>query len=83
MECLPFVHAVSGCDTTFSLFGHGKLKALKLLQKHDDLRKEVTIFGEDEATYDQIREVGERFVKCLYYASSSHAKNLDELRELF
>ena len=31
-EVLPFVHAFTGCDTTSSIFGHGKPKLLKLMK---------------------------------------------------
>ena len=81
MECLPFAYDVSGCDTT-STFGQGKLKALKLLEKSRELREKVLIFGEDEATHEQIKVVGEDFIKQLDHSGKSRVKSLDELREL-
>ena len=75
---LPFIHAMSGCDTTSSLFGIGKVKMLKLLQQSPELCKKVRIFGEKKAK-SEITKLGEEFV-CLLYQSNSSSKNLNEIR---
>ena len=82
LEVLLFGHGISGCDTTSSLYGQGKLKALKLLETSADLRKKVQIFGKHDATHNQIMTVGEDFIKQLYHSGKSPVKNLDQLREL-
>ena len=42
IECLPFAHAISGCDTISSIFGQGKLKHCKLFEKSRELREKVS-----------------------------------------
>ena len=54
------VHALSGCDTVSFLFGRGKRKAVNVLQKNDDLNLQV--FGDPEATRDQIVTAGRKFL---------------------
>ncbi|KAG7177299.1 hypothetical protein Hamer_G000597 [Homarus americanus] len=41
---LPFVHAITGCDTTSRLFGVGKEAALKKLRSNVELKKEAAGF---------------------------------------
>ena len=35
-EALPRLHALSGCDSTSSFFGKGKVKAFKVMEKKED-----------------------------------------------
>jgi len=44
-DALLGVHAFTGCDTTSCFAGQGKLKALKLVQKEEDLRLLFSRFG--------------------------------------
>lgn len=84
-SCLPFLHAMSGCDTTSSFFGFGKLKALKLLQKSKYLLQTVNIFGNLNAQQETIGKAGEEFIAAMYsstYSGVSKLKKLDELRFL-
>ena len=80
--CLPFAHAISGCDTTSALYSVGKVKVLKLLQSSQKLRSDVLIFGDTSASKQDICDVGEQFVQALY-SGGSKAKGLDELRYLY
>ena len=64
--CLPFAHAISGCDTTSALFSIGKIKVLKALQESQKTRSDVHICGENEVPKDELGLVGEQFVKILY-----------------
>ena len=42
--CLPFAHAMSGCDTTSSLYSIGKIKHMKLLESSQQIRKDVLVY---------------------------------------
>ena len=60
------LHALTGCDTTSSLKGIGKIKLLKILEKYPMFHETLEKIGEnwiiDEDTYLQI----EMFICCLY-----------------
>lgn len=77
-DILLFCHAVSGCDTTSSLFRKGKVKSLNLLKKEERLRKTVSVFNDRDATKEQIAVAGETFIIALYGKSAN--KTLDEHR---
>lgn len=78
-RCLPFAHAMSGCDTTSALFGIGKVKVLKVLQSAQSLRSDILIFGETGASPKELHRVGEQFVAAFYKGGSKAPKALDEL----
>ena len=79
---LPFVHAMSGCDTTSAMFGMGKVKHFKLLQASDTLKTSASTFGDLSASKDTIAAAGEQFVSSLY-SHVNEKRHLDELRYLF
>ena len=81
--CLPFVHAMSGCDTTSAFFGIGKVKHMKFLISSQKLRSGVLVFGDDNANTEDILDVGLEYVSLLYQGSTFQAlKPLNELRFL-
>ena len=51
---LPFVHAVTGCDTTSRLFGLGKAVALKKVATNEYFRSQGEIFMSNGRTNDDI-----------------------------
>lgn len=63
--CLPFTHAVLGCDTTVALFRIGKIKVMKASQESQKNRSDVLIFGENELPKDELGVVREQFVKTI------------------
>ena len=75
--CLPFAHAMSGCDTTSALFGIGKLKPLKFLQSSQLWKSHALVFSKKK-----ICSFGQLFVHSLYSGGSKTTKGLDELRYL-
>ena len=75
--------AMSGCDTTSSLYGTGKLKQFKALQSSQKLRSDVLIFGDLAASKEELRDVGEDFVERLYRGGEASSKGLDELWYLY
>lgn len=81
-QCLPFVHAMSGCDTTSAMFGIGKVKHFKLLLRSRVLREAVSIFGDPSASRENISKIGEKFVAAVY-SNVDNVYKLDDLRYLF
>ena len=77
---LPFSHAASGCDTTSSLFGVGKIKAFKILQKSPDRFANLASIGDTEMTQQQLLEMWEEFMIKMYHCGSSPVRSLDQLR---
>ena len=49
------------------------------MKSPENFEKRFLIFGEDEATHEQIKVVCEDFIKQLYHAGKSRVKSLDEL----
>ena len=79
-QCILFAHAMSGCDTTSAFFGIGITKAMKIIQKSEDLQKMVQVFGDDHLSVDDISKIGESFILHLYGGKSL---TLDSLRESY
>ena len=64
-----FIHALSGCDTTSSIFQQGKLKYVKTFQKHSELQDSLLIFNNESSSADDILSVGQEFLLKLFNAS--------------
>ena len=77
-DSLLFLHAVTGCDTTSTLYNQGKKKAYKLLKEHTGLAKDVSIFNVSQAAKKDLILAGEKFLLHLYGASDFTA--LDAFR---
>ena len=70
-DALLGVHAFTGCDTTSCFAGQGKLKALKLVQKEEDLRLLFSRFGTSPVVSSNDYLMLEAFV-CRLYGKTSH-----------
>ena len=68
-DSLLFLHAVTGCDTTWALYNQGKKKAYKLLKDHTGLAKDVSIFNMPQAAKKDLISAGEKFLLHWYGAS--------------
>ena len=75
---LPFVHALTGSDTTSRLFGIGKGPALKKLRTNSYLKEQADVFMDDRATKEAIIKAGEEAIICLY--NGLPHEGLDHLR---
>ena len=75
---LLLLHAISGCDTTYAPFGKGKKTAFRLLRTTNQLRKEMQIFNDPQASHQMVAQAGERFFLCLY--GGHKCKTIDQLR---
>jgi len=67
-----FVHAIGGCDTTSAIFQQGKIKHLKTVQAHPELRDSLLIFNNESATHEEILRAGEEYLLKLFKAPSKH-----------
>ena len=74
---LPFVHAITGCDTTSRLFGIGKGIALKKLRTDPHFKHQAEIFARESPKMEVVR-AGEEALSCLY--GGTPGESLDLLR---
>lgn len=56
-----FLHALTGCDATSSIFGKGKLNAYKILSTSKELHTKALLFYEKEVEKETLKEVGDNF----------------------
>ncbi len=82
-ECLPACHALTGCDTTSSLYRIGKATALTRLKTHLCELQEMTKFGLS-GSLEEALPVARRYALLLYgqkkKVDGHPCTNLDELR---
>lgn len=76
-KALPFIHAISGCDTTSRLFGVGKGQAIKKALT-DDRFMEIALSFVSDVSRDEILKRGEEAVILLY--NGVQLEGLDLLR---
>lgn len=80
--CLPASHALSGCDSTSSLFKIGKRSAYsKLLQNIEDLLP-LSQFGQS-SDISSILPVSTKYALMLYGSKSKSCHSLDQLRYVY
>lgn len=65
-KSLLVVHAISGCDTTSALFGHGKKGVLKVLTKSKEIMSLAQRFGADDVTNDEAIDLGKQLLAVIY-----------------
>ena len=75
-----FLHAMSGCDTTFPFYKKGKKTTLTVLEKEKVLSSDLQIFISESPDTEQLLQVGENFI--LKWYGSVKSKNLNEYRFL-
>ncbi len=74
---LMAVHAITGCDTVSALFGQGKRKAFKLVEKDSD-NAGLDEFAATHSTKENVAAAGEQFLLRLYGAQKTDT--LDKYR---
>lgn len=65
-KLLPFIHAVTGCDTTSRLYSVGKAVALKKAKNDKHFTRQGEIFMNTASTKKDVIKAGEEAVVCLY-----------------
>ena len=77
-ECLPFIHAASGCDTTSAIYGIGKVKPFKLIESSEQYQKSLMLFGDTKSDLNDRNEFGIEFVMKMY--TTQNYGSLEKLR---
>ncbi len=67
-EALPFLHAISGCDTTSKPYGIGKVT---VLTKYASLKPYTSVFMATSSSRKDIEKAGEDALRVIYGSSSS------------
>ncbi len=75
---LPTIHAISGCDTTSSLFGHGKKGMMKGFTKCDKMMQLAQHLGVDSVMRAEAVDVGLQLIASMY--GGKLTDNLNQLR---
>ena len=76
-ECLLFVHAWSGCDTTSLPFGSGKSNFLNIVKKSDELRNISDIMSDAWATAAEMEKLPLKFSR--YYTATKKENRYTKL----
>jgi len=63
---LLVIHAISGCDSTSRLFGHGKVSIFKKLSKARDIQLLIDTLESSNASHEEIRFAGCELLVFLY-----------------
>ena len=71
---LLVIHAISGCDTTSALFGHGKVSVFRKLSTCLDQRH-VDILESGAATQEEVMLAGCRMLALLYTGNVTDSLN--------
>ena len=75
---LTAVHAFSHCDTTSAFKGIGKIKPVKILQKHPRFQRVLAGLGEEWTVSDEMIDDLEIFTCAIYGKCRSHS--VDDVR---
>ncbi|CAG2252807.1 unnamed protein product [Mytilus edulis] len=78
VDLLPFIHAITGCDTTSRLYGIGKKEGLKRLRENAFFRELASVFLKQDATSDDVIQSGQSALVILYGGETG--ESLDQLR---
>lgn len=73
------LHPWTGCDTVSALAGQGKLKALKLLQRHEKFRETFGSLGHSWDLTNEIFNAIQDFT-CQLYCRNTKTSEVNELR---
>ncbi|KAG1687923.1 Glutamate receptor ionotropic, kainate 1 [Nymphon striatum] len=77
-ECLPAVHAITGCDTTCSFSRIGKRTAYSTLIKNAHTLSDMKRFH--EADMDTCISLARKFLRLMYGKKGKHLDSLNDLR---
>lgn len=81
-KILPFLHAITGCDTTSRLFGIGKPVALKKLMASTEYLKDyIEVFLQRTLSPDDVTKAGEEVIVWLYGGMPKEKLNMLRFRK--
>jgi hypothetical protein len=69
------IHAISGCDTTSTLFEHGKRSVWKKLSKSVEASKYFVTLSNNDATHEQAVQAGANLIRIIYEGAESDTLN--------
>jgi hypothetical protein len=69
------VHAISGCDTTSALFGHGKASVWRRVTGTRYTFRETEILGSESATHEEVVDAGMKLLALIYGGKESERLN--------
>lgn len=72
---LLVIHAISGCDSTSALLGHGKDSIYKAVVKHNETLNLSQILGTPNASRLDIIEAGLKLLTIIYGGNTSYSLN--------
>ena len=75
---IPVLHAISGCDTTSSIYNQGKRTIVQKAQTKQHLQAHMDVFLK-YSTPEEVAEAGEKIILSLYTAEKQF-KTLDNYR---
>ena len=70
-EALISVHAFGGCDSTSTIFGHGKGTILKQLTKNSALHEHCVTLQSETATVQEVKTAGLQLFVAVYGGTAS------------
>ena len=76
---LPFLHALTGCDTTSQIFGVGQTSALKIFRKNKTFQEIASRFVVSQ-TKDEIIELGEKAVLSVLEGDLNSTLNAERFK---
>ncbi|CAG2214623.1 unnamed protein product [Mytilus edulis] len=65
-NCLPFVHAILGCDTTSRVYGIGKRLAPKKVMNNDHFKEQAVVFMSENKSKEEVIKAGEEALVCFF-----------------
>jgi len=72
---LLVIHAISGCDTTSCLFGHGKVSAFKKMSNARGIQHLIDVMESLSATHEEVMLAGCGLIAMLYGGSVNDRLN--------
>jgi hypothetical protein len=75
-EHILVIHAISGCDTTSSLFGHGKATVWRKLSKSHEALPYLQVMSNCMANLDAIIGAGVKLLALIYGATTNDKLNV-------
>ena len=65
-QCILFLHAFLGCDTTSSIFGIGKGLSIKAFSKFEQFEQCASVFCDESSSKEQACAAGEKALITIY-----------------
>jgi hypothetical protein len=76
VDRLLVIHAISGCDTTSCLFGHGKVSVFNKMSKTRGIQHLIDVLESVNAKHDEVMFAGCALLAILYGGSAEDKLNL-------